>query len=87
MTVGVIPSGRLADCVEEFIRHIPRGEVMSVNRIVTKGESVFGEGILKSAKNTVVKSELPLSVVNEDGRITGTISKNKLISVLFGLED
>ena len=66
--------------------------IKAVGHIVTKGECICGDRILKSVKiaeitNTIIKSELPLSVVNENDRITGKISKNKLISVLCRLKD
>ena len=66
--------------------------IKAVGHIVTKGECICGDRILKSVKiaeitNTIIKSELPLSVVNENDRITGKISKNKLISVLCRSKD
>ena len=66
--------------------------IKAVGHIVTKGEGICGDRILKSVKiaeitNTIIKSELPLSVVNENDRITGKISKSKLISVLCRSKD
>ena len=66
--------------------------IKAVGHIVTKGECICGDRILKSVKiaeitNTIIKSELPLSVVNENDRITGKISKSKLISVLCRSKD
>ena len=66
--------------------------IKAVGHIVNKGECICGDRILKSVKiaeitNTIIKSELPLSVVNENDRITGKISKNKLISVLCRSKD
>ena len=66
--------------------------IKAVGHIVNKGECICGDRILKSVKiaeitNTTIKSELPLSVVNENDRIAGKISKNKLISVLCRSKD
>ena len=66
--------------------------ITAVGSIVPKVEGICGDRILKSAKiagvtNTIIKSELSLSVVNENDRITGKISKNELISVLCKSED
>jgi hypothetical protein len=64
---------------------------MAVGSIMTEGEGIFRDRILKSVKiagvtNTVFKTELPLRVLNENDRVIGKIPKNKLISVLCRLE-
>ena len=66
--------------------------IKAVGHIVTKRECICGDRIFKCVKiaditNTIIKSELPLSVVNENDRIIRKVPKSKLISVLCRLED
>ena len=53
---------------------------MAVGSIMTEGEGIFRDRILKSVKiagatNTVFKTELPLRVLNENDRVIGKIPK------------
>jgi len=73
MAAGVIAAVRLAD----RIAMMKDGALIQV--------ATPEELVLNLASDYV--EELPLSVVDEDGRITGTISKDKVISVRVGLED
>lgn len=66
--------------------------VGNANIEILDGEGGSGEGISENANiadiaKAVVSAELPLSVVNKAGAITGTLAKDKVISMLVGLED
>jgi len=78
-----------SDYVEEFTRHIPRAKVMSVGSLMDKNTKGEGSGIPASAKIAdiaaqVVATDTPQSVVDENGKTVGTITRDAVISVLVG---
>jgi glycine betaine/proline transport system ATP-binding protein len=77
------------DYVAEFTRHVPRDKVLSVGAVMTPGAKGSGAGISESEKiadvaRKIVSSDAPQNVIDESGKMVGTISREQIIEVLVG---
>jgi glycine betaine/proline transport system ATP-binding protein len=77
------------DYVAEFTRHIPRSKVLSVGALMQEGGKGDGPAVNVSARidkvaEQVIAADGPISVVDDNGEVVGSIDRAAVASVLFG---
>lgn len=80
------------DYVAEFARNAPRERIVSVSAVMKKtssktkkkGKGVLGKSKIGEVAEEVLNSEKPVNVVDEDGYILGSITRQQLTKALFG---
>jgi glycine betaine/proline transport system ATP-binding protein len=81
------------DYVREFVRDVPREQVMTVRRAMRTGEcggpghpgAIAADAVVAEAIQVVSRSHKPACVV-EDGRCLGVVDHERLLDVVAGTE-
>ncbi len=77
------------DYVRQFTRNAPRDRVLSVGSIASSDlVAVTAEGVRASAKigeaaARVLASDMPLPVIDDEGRAVGSVSREHMIAAMF----
>jgi glycine betaine/proline transport system ATP-binding protein len=78
------------DYVAEFTRKIPRhrvlriGSIMSPELVITSEAPVLATALAADVAERVLSSDIPLSVVDAQGRVVGSIDRPTMITTIFG---
>ena len=76
------------DYVVEFTKHAPRGQVITVRSIMSPQNAATGASIGAHARIGEVAAQVlsangPLPVVDEDGKIIGSVTRDRMIEALY----
>lgn len=78
------------DYVAEFTRKIPRhrvlriGSIMSPELVITSEAPILATALAADVAERVLSSDIPLSVVDAQGRVVGSIDRPTMITTIFG---
>jgi len=82
------------DYVAEFAKNAPRDRIVSVRAIMEKssGETrgaengINGKAKIGEVAEQVLNSSTPISVLDEAGHVVGSLSRERMVSALYGKE-
>ena len=83
------------DYVAEFARNAPRDRIVTVGAVMEKAAKTAKPGanpitasaLIGEVAEQVLTSNKPVSVINGDGQVVGTLSRERITKALFGKEE